>query len=217
VARARRGGNSQPEPSEPQTPALGVCDAAARELGSGGSSELPAELELAPDPFAAVPAQAVASVALSPAPGGACPLAFEALLPDTSASQTFVNGTGPRAIDGEDAPIACSVLAAPDSPGAFELTLSLRHPRLPWLRGTGRIEARASSLEPSGASAPGMVTLRLTTPDATEVTATCSVEADEVLSGAVWFHSTACQTPASEPRAGACEVAVRAIFENCRQ
>jgi hypothetical protein len=98
----------------------------------------------------------------------------------------------------------------------FDVIASLRHPQLPGLRATGRIEPRGP-LEPSGASASSMVTLRLTTPDATEVTATCPVEVDEVLSGAVWFHSLACQTTASEPGAGACDVAIGAIFEDCSQ
>src|SRR5688572_26157458 len=62
-----------------------------------GSREVPAELELTPSPFAAVPAQAVASLRVSAAAGGACPIEFEAMLPDTSARQTFVYGVGARA------------------------------------------------------------------------------------------------------------------------
>jgi hypothetical protein len=180
----------------------------------GGARKSPSELELTPGPFAAVAARAVASIALSPTAGGDCPIEFEALLPDPSASQTVVTGWGARAIDGEGAQIACYVLAAPDSPGVFDIILSLRHPRLSWLRATGRVEP-GGPLEPSGASASGMLTLRLTTPDATEVTADCPIEVDAVLSGAVWFHSLACETAASEPRAGACDVTIRAIFEHC--
>jgi hypothetical protein len=182
----------------------------------GGARESTAERELTPDPFAAEPAHAVASVAVSATAGGDCPIAFEALLPDPSASQTVVTGWGARAIDGEGAQIACHVLAAPDSPGVFDVILSLRHPGLSWLRATGRVEP-GGPLEPSGASASGMLALRLTTPDAAEVTADCPIEVDAVLSGAVWFHSLACQTLASEPRAGACDVTIRAIFEHCGQ
>jgi len=182
-----------------------------------GSRELPGELELTPSPFDAVPAEAVASVAVTAAAGGACPIAFEALLPDASAGQTVITGDGERAIDGDGTGIACSVLAAPDSPGAFDVLVGLRHPRLPWFLATGRLGSRAASLEPSGASASGELALRLTTRDATEVSATCSVETDEVLSGSVWFHSIACQTRSITPRAGACDVAFHAIFERCRQ
>jgi hypothetical protein len=177
-----------------------------------GSREVPAELELTPSPFAAVPAQAAASVRASSAAGGSCPIEFEVMLPETSARQTFVDGAGARAIDGDGdgTRIACFVLAAPDSPGAFDVSVSLRHPRLPWFRAAGRVRSLGPSMS-------GEFVLRLTTPDATEVTATCSVEADEVISGAVWFHSIACQTQASEPPAGACDVAFDAIFERCRQ
>jgi hypothetical protein len=175
-----------------------------------GSREVPAELELTPSRFAAVPAQAAARVRASSAAGGSCPIEFEAMLPDTSARQTFVNGAGARAIDGDGTRIVCFVLAAPDSPGAFDVSVSLRHPRLPWFRAAGRLRSL-------GPSVSGEFVLQLTTPDATEVTATCSVEADEVLSGAVWFHSIACQTQAIEPPAGACDVAFHAIFERCRQ
>jgi hypothetical protein len=178
-----------------------------------GSREVPAELELTPSPFAALPAQAAASVRVSSAAGGSCPIEFEAMLPDTSARQTFVNGAGARAIDGDGTRIACYVRAAPDSPGAFDVGVSLRHPRLPWFRAAGRLQ----SLEPSGPSVSGEFALQLTTPDATEVTATCSVEADEVLSGAAWFHSVACQTQAIAPPVGACDIAFQAIFERCRQ
>jgi hypothetical protein len=182
-----------------------------------GSREVPAELELNPSPFAAVPAQAAASVRVSAAAGGACPIEFEAMLPDARASQTFVYGVGARAIDGAGTRIACYVLPAADSRAAFDVIVSLRHPQLPWFRAAGRLESFAESLEPSGPSASGEFVLQLTTPDATEITATCSVEADEVLSGAVWFRSIACQTQAIEPPAGACDVAVQAIFERCRQ
>jgi hypothetical protein len=175
----------------------------------GGSGETPAELELTPSPFAAAPARAAASVAVRPVAGGACPIEFEVLLPDASASHTLLNGVGPHATDGEgSARVACHVMAAPTSPGAFEVVVSLRHPQLPWFRASGRLEPRAAS---------GTFWVRLTTPDATEVGATCSVEADEVLGGAAWFHSIACQTQASEPRARGCDVAFHAIFERCRQ
>src|SRR5688500_5467811 len=130
--------------TEPRVAALsaGLCAAA---LGCGdigdaqlplpvygaGSREVPAELELTPSPFTAVPAQAVVSVRVSAAAGGACPIEFDAMLPDTSASQTFVYGAGARAIDGDGTSIACNVLAAADSPGAFDVSVSLRHARLP--------------------------------------------------------------------------------------
>lgn len=183
----------------------------------GGSREPPAELELTPAPFAAVPAEAVASVVVSPAAGGACPIGFEAMLPDASASHTFITGAGARAVDGDGSSIACHVLEAPDSPGMFEVIVSLRHPRLPWFRASGRLEPRASSLDPSEPGTTGTFWLRITTPDATEVSAACAVEADEVGRGAVWFHSLACPMPSSEPRAGGCEVAFQAIFERCRR
>jgi hypothetical protein len=177
-----------------------------------GSQEPPDGIELTPTTPAAGPARVVASVRVSPPAGApptdaACTTAFEALLPDASAGSTLVNGQGVRAIDGEGVHVTCRVAPRPGGAGVFELIASVQHERLPGFLATGEL----------GPTTSGIIALQLTTSDATELVASCPVEAKEVLAGAVWFHSVGCQTAANAPDAGGCDVAVSALFENCRQ
>jgi hypothetical protein len=105
------------------------------------------------------------------------------------------------------------VLESPDQAGVFEVLFSLRRGRL-WFRGTGLLGSRAAAPAASGSRAPGVLALRLSLPDTTELSADCPFETREALEGAVWFRSLACRAPASDG-GGACEVAVSALFENC--
>jgi hypothetical protein len=177
-----------------------------------GSREPPDGIELTPTTPAAGPARAVASVRVSPPAGApateaACTTEFEALLPDASAISTLVNGQGVRAIDGEGAHVVCRVAPRPGSDGVFELIASVRNERLLRFFATGEL----------GPTTSGVVALQLTTFDATDLVARCTVEIREVLDGAAWLHSVGCQTTASAPGAGGCDVAVSALFENCRE
>lgn len=161
--------------------------------------------------------------------GEVCPIALGALLPDTTATTTLVDGSGERAVDGADegTEIDCRVAPRARQAGLFQIDVSARHEQLPVFFASGSLVSRAPEPQPtftdesSDASSEvlqaGSLVLRLTTPDRTSVSATCRVDTVEVLSGAVWFRSVGCQTATDEPSLRGCEVAIEAIFENCRQ
>lgn len=156
-----------------------------------------------------VPPQAVLSMsvrsAAGVAPAAACPIALEALLPDASATATLVNGAGLRAVAGENALISCRVAAQLFSDGVFELDVRVQGEHLPLIRAKGQLGPRPA----------GSVSLQLDTPDGAELTATCPIQATEVLDGAVWFHTTDCRS--REENSGTCDIELGAIFENCQR
>jgi hypothetical protein len=145
---------------------------------------------------------------LSVAPGAAaCPFAFEALLPDASASVTLEDGHGERSVSGDGALIACRVGAQLFSEGVFELDLFVWHEQQPLLRAKGQLGPKSSSLA-----------LDLDVPGRGSLAARCTVQPNQLVVGAVWFQTLGCHAFEQEGAdAAACDIELDAIFENCRQ
>ncbi|HTV19664.1 MAG TPA: hypothetical protein VMG12_13360 [Polyangiaceae bacterium] len=166
-----------------------------------------------PLPFAAVEVadgtapQAVMHLSVAGASGAACPIALEALLPDASATVTLVNGRGQRAVAGEHVLISCRVAAQLFSESVFELDAYVQGEHGPLVHAKGRL----------GPMPLGSVDVQLQTPDGASLGADCPIQASEVLDGAVWFHTTGCRSREHEASAGACDIQLGAIFENCRR
>lgn len=192
--------------------------AATWACGSVSDASLPVDLDPQGNEGELPRAQAVLSLQVSEATGGAeCAVDLSMALPDATASETLTgtSGNGRRLVNGASArgqvaDVKCRVAPSDGATGYFDVRLSIRAGRGGTFEAAGNLRQAPSQLLAVQVAGPGLVLEQ----------ENCEAEVDTILPGAVWLRAIRCSDLSSETQGtpsaiSECEATGAAIFESC--